>query len=241
MERHGRGKHNPTRLLHRVWLAGLGALAKARQEGGEDLFRELVEKGEELEALGTREGPGQTEASPEAEMVAESRVLLDYARILEGLVRQRNQTELLIEVMLPADVPTPPAVLQARRNAAAREELLREFGALTSSEVSDLAKSKARNKAALANRWKQEGRIFSVPHHGAAYFPTFQFDEQGRPRDAVAGVIEALGGKTSEWGLALWFTGAYGSLGGQRPVDLLDSDPGRVVEAAEREAEELVF
>lgn len=36
---------------HRVWLAGLGALAAAEEEGGK-LFKKLVEKGEKLESRG---------------------------------------------------------------------------------------------------------------------------------------------------------------------------------------------
>jgi len=36
---------------HRVWLAGLGALAAAEEEGSK-LFKRLVEKGEKLEAKG---------------------------------------------------------------------------------------------------------------------------------------------------------------------------------------------
>lgn len=36
---------------HKVWLAGLGALATAEEEGGR-LFKKLVEKGESLESKG---------------------------------------------------------------------------------------------------------------------------------------------------------------------------------------------
>lgn len=75
----------------------------------------------------------------------------------------------------------------------------------------------------------------------ATYAPSFQFDEKGCPWPAVARVIQVLGGNTSDWGLALWFAAANGWLDGRRPVDLLASAPEEVVEAAEREAEELVF
>jgi hypothetical protein len=155
--------------------------------------------------------------------------------------RHRIESARLIESMLPATIPSAPAVLQARRNALARESLFREFGGFTSAEVADLAGSKASNKAALANRWKQEGRIFSVTHHGATYYPGFQFDAEGRPLPVIAEVIRALAKESSEWQLALWFLGANGWLSGRRPVDLLEKEPGAVVTAAEREAEELVF
>lgn len=38
---------------HKVWLAGLGALARAEEEGSK-LFRQLVERGESLEKEGRR-------------------------------------------------------------------------------------------------------------------------------------------------------------------------------------------
>ncbi len=149
--------------------------------------------------------------------------------------------ERLIESMLPSSVPNSAAVLQARRNAAAREGLLQEFGALTSAEVADLAGSRASNKAALANRWKQEGRIFPVTHHGQTLFPAYQFDGEGQPRPVIAQVLSTLGKQSRDWELALWFLSASGWLGGKRPVDLLDSDPAAVAEAARREIDDLVF
>lgn len=87
----------------------------------------------------------------------------------------------------------------------------------------------------------RERKIFSVSHRKADYVPSFQFDEDGRPRPAVAKVIQILGKDTSDWGLALWFTAGNGLLGDKRPVDFLQTAPERVVQAAEQEAAELVF
>jgi poly(hydroxyalkanoate) granule-associated protein len=246
--RANRSPRTPSRSLHRIWLAGLGALAKARQEGGDELFRELVKRGEEIEARGA-ESAAQSPAlsslenqSAEREIAEVSRLVLACAQMIDGLVRQKRDTERLIEAMLPeSPVPTPPAVLQARRNAAAREELISEFGLLSSSDIAAQAGSRAKNKASLANRWKQEGKLLSVPHQGSTYYPAFQLDAEGKPYPAVAGVLKAFGTKLSDWGLALWFTGRYGWLGDRRPVDLLATEPGRVVEAAQREAAPLVF
>lgn len=139
----------------------------------------------------------------------------------------------LIDVMTPR--LTPPAevvVLQARRNAEARAELLNEFGALTSAQVAELGRSRAANRSAMAGRWRKEGRIFAVSHDGATLFPAFQFDVVGRPRPVLAEVIRHLGG-VGTWELALWFTTRSERLGGARPVDLLDADPAAVAEAAE--------
>jgi hypothetical protein len=235
------------RTFHRVVLAGLGALVKAQQEGkgGDELFRELVEKGEALEALGaeTPLDPGRSEGSQDGPSLAdEGREILAYAAVLEHLVRERRTFERMIDAMLPdTPLPTPPAVLQARRNAEAREKLIRDFGVLSSADVASLAGSKAKNKASLANRWKQEGRIFSVPHRGAGYFPAYQFDEKGQPLPVIGRVLATLGGESREWELALWFTSANGWVDGRRPVDLLRREPEEVAQAAEREAEGLFF
>ncbi|MFP5284653.1 MAG: hypothetical protein ACLGI9_02845, partial [Thermoanaerobaculia bacterium] len=150
-------------------------------------------------------------------------------------------TERLIESMLPPTVPSTARVLQARRNALAREALLQEFGALTSAEVADLAGSRAANKAALANRWKQEGRIFPITHHGQTLFPSYQFDSNGQPWPVIAEILSTLGQQSRDWELAIWFVSSSGWLGGRRPVDLLEDDPAAVAKAARHETFDLVF
>ena len=146
---------------------------------------------------------------------------------------------LLIDALMPRplDVPTPAAVLQARRNAEARTALLREFGALRSGDVAELAGSRAQNRAALANRWRSEDRVLAVPVGDELLYPGFQFTSEGRPHTTVARALRALRSAPglTDWQAALWFASPTGWLGGRRPVDLLDEDPEAVVEAAERE------
>jgi len=48
-----------TRSVHRIWLAGLGALAIAQEEGGK-LFSSLVKRGGELEGRGDWPAPSVT-------------------------------------------------------------------------------------------------------------------------------------------------------------------------------------
>src|SRR5579872_2886214 len=117
---------------------------------------------------------------------------------------------------------------QARRLESARRAFLREFG----------------NSGKAAGDWepfRRESKVVALEYEGTTYVPSFQFDEKGRPRPAVARVIEILGEDTSDWGIALWFTGANDWLDGKRPVDLLEDDPKEVIQAAEHEAAELVF
>jgi hypothetical protein len=152
-----------------------------------------------------------------------------------------DMQRMIVSMIPESTVPLPVQVLQARRNAEARESLLQEFGAMKSSDIGDLAGSKASNRAALAHKWKSDRRIFSVVHGSVTYFPGFQFTPQGQPLQVISEILAILGEIRKEWELALWFTGSNGWLRGARPVDLLIEAPARVVEAARREAEDRVF
>lgn len=133
--------------------------------------------------------------------------------------------ESLIMSMLPdrpPDIPSRAAVLQARRNAEARMELLREFGFLTAEQIAE-GRSRATNRSAMAGRWRAEGKISGVEWKGRVLYPGFQFDEQGAPLPIVAMVLAALPrDRMSDWEVALWWTAANGWLSGDRPVDWLN-------------------
>jgi hypothetical protein len=148
----------------------------------------------------------------------------------------------VLEALTPrhVDMPAPESVLQKRRNAEARHGFLEEFGALTSAGVATLADSRATNRAALANRWRRQGRIFAMSWRDQLLYPAFQFDTEGQPLPVIADVIGELDPNLSPWELALWFAAPNGRLGGKRPVDLLHDEPESIRDAAVREVTELV-
>ncbi len=216
-----------------VWLAGLGALVIAEQEGS-DLFQQLVKRGKEFKRA---EEGGQyvqvsslkTSRAAKAVRAARDQPYRVKARAASsikedprsaGVGRRRRQSA-------PVDMQKVRE-RQARRLESARRAVLKEFGSLE-------------KPGRDYERLKQERRIFTVTHRNATYVPSFQFDEKGQPHPAIAKVIKILGKDTSDWGLALWFTAANGWLEGKRPVDCLKDDPEEVVQAAEHEAAELVF
>jgi hypothetical protein len=165
-------------------------------------------------------------------------LLEDAVTLTRRLYHSKVRTRQLLQHFLsPAEEPSAAEIAQLRRNAEARKVFLAEFGALTSKQVAELAGSRATNQAALANRWKAQGRIFAVEAGGRSLFPAFQFADNGQARPVVAEVLAAFGPKAAGWQTALWFTGANGWLGAKRPVDLLESAPEAVAAAARREAE----
>ena len=157
------------------------------------------------------------------------------------LANEPKNRERYIDVLMAGlGVTDRSEVPQLLRNARRRAELLREFQALTSAEVADLRGSTAGNRAAIASRWKSEGRVFSVVHQKSEFFPAFQFSPDGEPRPVIRRVLEAAGHRDG-WEIALWFTASNGWLDEKRPVDLLD-EAGRedeIVEAARRSFEPL--
>jgi hypothetical protein len=195
-----------------VVFAVLGALAVAERGRGE-FFQSLVEEGRQ--SLQTRSEGSRNELRS---MVLAAVEEIDQRP--EGIESRRKQA-------VPMDIQTVKA-RQAQRLEAACRAFLKEFGTL---------EELGSNYALL----KLERRIFSVVYEDKTYLPSFQFDEEGNPLPAIAAIIQVLGEKVSDWGLALWFTGSDGWLGGRRPVDLLRDEPERVVKAAEQEATELVF
>jgi hypothetical protein len=139
----------------------------------------------------------------------------------------------VISALLPSTVPSTDATEQLRLNAEARSNFLAEFPALPAAELARLAGITWSNPAAWASRLQKEGKVFSIEYGRRQLFPTFQFDSDWRPREAVAAVLWQLADAGLQgWSIALWWTAANGWLDGARPVDLLDEKPEQVVAAA---------
>lgn len=223
------GKKLAKEPARHIWLAGLGARAAALEkrsahdrQTADETYRQLVARGLKLEDWLSKMS---TEAFHRLALDVSVHEVLSEIRADES-GQKLSGTE-----------PAAPETSQLRRNAEARRAFLAEFGTLTSAEVASLASSRARNRAALANRWRAEGRIFAVQAGGQVLFPAFQFsDDDARPRPVIAATLALFKDRLSDWQTALWFTGRNGWIGARRPVDLLASDPEAVVEAAHQEA-----
>jgi poly(hydroxyalkanoate) granule-associated protein len=64
-------QHDVAESAHQIWLAGLGAVAAAQEEGGK-LFKSLVEKGESFEKVGKDQMQKAKGAVSGVKVVAES-------------------------------------------------------------------------------------------------------------------------------------------------------------------------
>ncbi len=195
--------------------------------------------------------PRQQGRSAPKELVIQSSdpALLEKTRTLLELFHdklaeaEQGQLHELVAVMLKTLAPEPDSatLYQASANAVARAELLQHYELLTSAQIHERYGAHARNKAALATRWRRQGKILAVDYGGQLLFPAFQFDTHGRPLLVMERLLAILAPTNSEWAIAIWLITPNGWLAGSRPVERLISDPEAVCEAARDEIEAAVY
>ena len=94
---------------------------------------------------------------------ADDPATLENARLLIELLGQRlsdlekAEMERIIEAVVPALAKRPPPAFidRARRNAEARADFIRQYEMLDADQVHEFYGSKARNRSALAARWRK--------------------------------------------------------------------------------------
>lgn len=156
-------------------------------------------------------------------------------------VREQKLEELVDFIAGQMVIPSRIDAQMAQRLAARHARILNEFGFASAEELADANQSRAANRNALADNWKKRRQVFAVRHRDEfgrprEVFPLFQFEDH-KPIKVVQSVLEAFGEHKAPWKLALWFASNNGWLPGQaRPVDLLESAPDAVVQAARRDA-----
>jgi len=134
------------------------------------------------------------------------------------------------------DVYTEPAVaraVQAERNLYDRIDA--EFGLLTSAEVGRRLGSRSTAPRNLAVTTRRGGALVAITRAHQTLYPGFQFGADGRPLAVIRTLREVAGeSQWSENGIVQWLCAPTTYLDGLRPVDLLASDPDRIVDVARR-------
>ena len=152
----------------------------------------------------------------------------NFDRLLESAFESQEVSE--------AALPQGMAPELLGRYERARENAVKEFGLLRSEDLARAIHSTAENVSLVASKWRRKGEIFAVNYGGKPGYFAFQFDPMtGRPKPVIAKIIETFPPDTDGWRLALWLTSANPRLASRRPVDVLDKDPDKVIEAAKGE------
>lgn len=179
------------------------------------------------------------EHANEAAAQAVVQTITGLAPLIGAILKHRQEEALraIIEALVPNVPPPHHKLVEARMVADARRTVLESADWLTAAEVAKVAGFSASNPSAQPNKWKKDGLIFAVRHRGVDYFPGYALNPSTdyRPAKGLAGVLDVFRGKKDDWRIAYWFASVNGFLGGSRPQDLIISEPGRVLSAAEDE------
>jgi hypothetical protein len=126
----------------------------------------------------------------------------------------------------------------------ARELALQSTEWLSFSDIAEHSVECSRISETSPDHWLANKQIFAITLDKADYFPAYGLHEVmhgnvfvREPKPIMASLITTLGDVCSGWQLAAWFASASGYLNGARPMDLLDSEPERVMKAAKFSAE----
>lgn len=120
----------------------------------------------------------------------------------------------------------------ARDTLEWRQQFMRVNECWTSTKVAEESTSTAKNRASIASRWLQERKIFAIKFQAQQYFPRFQF-QNGTPVPVIAQVIRTFPEHANGWDLAYFFATPNPNIQGCKPLELVRSDPARVVSLAE--------
>jgi len=176
--------------------------------------------------------PGASQASVDA--IAQA--FLNIAQLVPSLIEKQQQQTLsaIVEALVPKVVPTPTALKEAQMLAQARAAVLASGDWMTANEIAKVAGFSQSNPSAQPSKWKRDKAIFAISHGGVDYFPAYGLDPAAgyRPRKALANILQVFDGSKDGWGLAYWFMSPNSFLGGERPQDVLHTDPAHVAQAA---------
>jgi hypothetical protein len=118
----------------------------------------------------------------------------------------------------------------------AKQKVLSATSWFTQAELASLTGVPSLDLEVQMRAWKETKMIFSVLHERVELFPVYAFtDDRLQPLVGLQAIRMLLAGRKDDWGMAYWFAGANGYLGGKRPQDVLRINPDEVLLAAEDE------
>jgi hypothetical protein len=117
-----------------------------------------------------------------------------------------------------------------------RKEMLEQIGGTFSSEeVALAAQSTTNNSSQLAADQRGSGKLFGVRWGREWRYPRFQFDGRRQLYPEMKEVLTALSPDNPGWDRLQWFLQPHEILKGRTPLQVWNSDRGKVIEAANTE------
>jgi hypothetical protein len=151
---------------------------------------------------------------------------------LEPLPKQVQALRIVLHVGIEDEPLSKNLSEELERGSRAwREHFISRYKGLSASQVADEAGNSAKNRSAMASRWTSERKIFGVRFQNQTLYPAFQFKD-GEPIPAIAQIVKEMPPSFTGWDLAFFLTSPNSYLDGKLPLELLKSEPERVVSLA---------
>lgn len=132
------------------------------------------------------------------------------------------------------DLVDPVPVEQARRRVSLQQRLL----ATPVYSYKTLAEVRGDAKVSTTRTWvsrvRGQHRMFTVEHGGSILIPAFQLTGEGKPREHLGALLQALMPVVDDWTLWVWLTSSTPLLSGGVPAEVAADNPKRALKAAER-------
>lgn len=153
---------------------------------------------------------------------------------VEITARFRDGARALGDAMSSVKIYVEPAVaraVQAEHNLVARIEA--EFGLYTSAQVGKMLGSRSSAPRNLAASTHREGATIALHRGTHLTYPGFQFGPDGQPLPVIRQLRDlAESNDWTETGLIQWLCAPTTYLDGKRPVDVIATNPDRLVAVA---------
>jgi hypothetical protein len=127
---------------------------------------------------------------------------------------------------------------ESRMVAAAKQLTIRTTSWLTAQDLNNIRLRNSDNSLEHPDEWILSKRIFSVEIAETEFIPFYALDPEKNfsPYVVLTEIIQIFAEQKNSWSIAFWFGTANGFLGGQRPKNLLKTQPELVLSAAIDEA-----
>jgi len=120
---------------------------------------------------------------------------------------------------------------RARLEAEAMRDIRNRTEWLTAQEIARRADLGSADPIEVVDHWKQQGRLFALRQDGQDYIPKYALGPDFQPLPVIKQILIVLAGYEPEL-LAGWFSSTSRFLDGLRPLELVEMQPQRVVDAA---------
>lgn len=157
----------------------------------------------------------------------------------EGVTALPSSDSSGLDAWLSQDAPAPANLAEMRLQARSRlrDEILHSVRLFSAKEVAKACGNSIENPRTFGQRLRKAGAI-AVREANSYKFPAFQFQESGRLNPMMKEVLAAINSGRSEdeisdgWPALIWFYAPSGLLAGERPMDVFEREPDRVLQAA---------